>query len=312
MAGAQDSCEPVQALFPLELFRELLPRRHPIPLESDGADSGNPRQGTLEKTASLSKADEARSDSQKDSGIGRSVTSAESDQRVSPGSLSRMRDLTRSHIDTRRGTLKANSAEPADGETFTWSQYTVGIICALPKELIAVRSLFDRTHKSLDKAQNDSNQYVLGQMGHHMAVAACLPAGEYGTNSAAAVASNMSTSFRSIRFCLLVGIGGGVPSGDNDICLGDVVVGLPPRTYPSVIQYDLGKENDGGSFEPTGSLSPPPRELTTAISVLRSDPGLRIDPLRSHLSAITSQMSEYSCPGEDFDVCVEDARRSDL
>ncbi|KAK2061875.1 hypothetical protein LY76DRAFT_671376 [Colletotrichum caudatum] len=63
----------------------------------------------------------------------------------------------------------------------------------------------------------------------------CLPSGQYGTNNAAIVASNMRSSFPTIRAGLMVGVGGGVPGDSFDIRLGDVVVGT------TVIQYDLGK-----------------------------------------------------------------------
>ncbi len=72
---------------------------------------------------------------------------------------------------------------------------------------MAVRALFDRKHARAEVTVDDSNHYALGQMAQHMIVTVCLPAGEYGTNSAAAVASNMVRSFPCIRFCLLFGMG---------------------------------------------------------------------------------------------------------
>lgn len=199
------------------------------------------------------------------------------------------------------------SAASIDGGRYILRQYTVGILCALPKELMAVRALFDRKHVSLEVPLDDSNQYALGQMAQHMVVTACLPAGEYGTNSAATVASNMVRSFPCIRFCLLVGIGGGAPSEKNDIRLGDVVVSLPSGKYSGVIQYDLGKEKEGIPFELTGTLQRPPRVLTTAISALRSDPNLRSDPLGPHLRKIAAGLSEYSHPGQELDVLFQTA-----
>ena len=41
--------------------------------------------------------------------------------------------------------------------------------------------------------------------------------------SAAKVATQVLSSFKWLRFGLMVGIGGGVPSEENDIRLGDVV-----------------------------------------------------------------------------------------
>src|SRR6266480_6236147 len=117
--------------------------------------------------------------------------------------------------------------------------YTVGVVCALNKELLAVRSLFDSRHGDLKTPLQDTNHYALGRIGRHNVVAACLPSGEYGTNSAAIVASHMRRTFPAVEFCLLVGIGGGVPSQQNDIRLGDVVVSQPTDTHTGVIQYDL-------------------------------------------------------------------------
>jgi len=57
------------------------------------------------------------------------------------------------------------------------------------------------------------------------------------------------SDFLSIRFRLLVGIGGGVPDEEedgNDIRLGDVVVSKPPASFGGVVQYDLGKYSTSG------------------------------------------------------------------
>ncbi|KAG5794496.1 hypothetical protein H9Q69_006452 [Fusarium xylarioides] len=129
-----------------------------------------------------------------------------------------------------------------DMQAYPHSAYTVGIICALPLELRAVRALFDTEHNEHTRMKGDSNTYALGTMGQHMIVAACLPSGEYGTNAAAEVASNMKRTYHELEFCLLVGIGGGAPSPDIDIRLGDVVVSLPTPQSSGVIQYDRGKE----------------------------------------------------------------------
>jgi hypothetical protein len=47
---------------------------------------------------------------------------------------------------------------------------------------------------------------VLGRIHEHNVVIACLPAGMYGTNAAATVATNMLRTFPGIQFSLLVGI----------------------------------------------------------------------------------------------------------
>lgn len=70
---------------------------------------------------------------------------------------------------------------------------------------------------------------------------ACLPYGLTGTTPAATVAIQMRSAFPSIRFGLMVGIGGGVPSASIDIRLGDVVVSQPHMSHGGVVQYDFGK-----------------------------------------------------------------------
>lgn len=218
------------------------------------------------------------SNSLMDSGLGTSLGTLVSEDRSSPLSGS----STRRSVKSSREFHSPEAPEPSASvncKMYVRSEYTVGIICALSRELKAVRALFDDRHEILWTEQGDSNQYALGKMERHMVVAACLTASEYGTNSAAAVASNMARSFTSLQFCLLVGIASGVPSEKSDIRLGDVVVSQPIGTCPGVLQYDLGKETAGRSFEQTGSLQRPSRALTAAISALRSDPDLPANPL---------------------------------
>jgi hypothetical protein len=62
-----------------------------------------------------------------------------------------------------------------------------------------------------------------------------LPAGVTGTISAAKLAIQTLVTFLTLRFGLMVGIGGGVPSEAYDIRLGDVAVSQPARTFGGVI-----------------------------------------------------------------------------
>lgn len=184
-------------------------------------------------------------------------------------------------------------------ESLRAEDYAVGIICALPLELLAVRALFDQTHPDLQLSAADSNHYALSSIGRQKVVAACLPDGEYGTNSAADIASNLRRSFVSVKFCLLVGIGGGVPSSRNDIRLGNVVVSKPIGTSPGVIQYDMGKDLKNGIFEQNRSLQAPPRLVITALSSLKSDPYLPRAPLQEYIEEIAACRKEYRYPGPE-------------
>jgi nucleoside phosphorylase len=124
----------------------------------------------------------------------------------------------------------------------------------------------------------DSNTYRLGRIGKHYIVIACLPGGQYGTTSATTVANNMIRTFsKSLRIGLMVGIGGGIPSADNDIRLGDIVISYPQGTCGGVIQYDMGQVIAGGEYERKGSLNSPPRALLTAVGTMRAA-ALRDDP----------------------------------
>ncbi|KAJ5517508.1 hypothetical protein N7527_009068 [Penicillium freii] len=123
--------------------------------------------------------------------------------------------------------------------TLSHEDYTVGWICALPLEMAAAKLMLDAIHPSLPRSPTDQNTYILGNIGDHNVVIACLPSGAYGIVSAATVAMQLLSSFHSIRFGLMVGIGGGVPNGNADIRLGDIVVSQPTDTSGGVIQYDL-------------------------------------------------------------------------
>jgi nucleoside phosphorylase len=158
--------------------------------------------------------------------------------------------------------------QPAEMLKLPPQSYTVGWICALPCELTAARELFDACHEQLEsQAKHDENNYILGRMGKHNVAIACLP--EYGTNRAAIAAKSMQSTFPNLRFGVLVGVGGGMPSAENDIRLGDIAVSLPSEQGGGVIQYDLGRREVDGFYR-RGALSKPPVLLRTAISNLRA------------------------------------------
>ena len=157
-----------------------------------------------------------------------------------------------------------------NGLTLSRGDYTVGWVCALPVERACATSMLDQVHCNFPVLPTDHNTYTLGRIGNHNIVVACLPNGEYGIASAATVATQLLSSFPSIRFGLMVGIGGGVPNKDVDIRLGDVVVSKPTGGYGGVIQYDYGKAVHGGLTR-TGTLNRPPNLILTALAVLEAN-----------------------------------------
>jgi nucleoside phosphorylase len=160
----------------------------------------------------------------------------------------------------------------------------VGWVCALPVELTAAQVMLDEEYEALDPKANDTNIYILGRISEHNVVITCLPTGRIGTNSAAAVAVRMQSAFTSIRFGLMVGIGGGVPSVE-DIRLGDVVVSRPHNVHGGVVQYDFGKATPG-EFERTGLLNSPPEILLNAISNIQADQLVGKSRLSEYLSKL--------------------------
>jgi nucleoside phosphorylase len=147
--------------------------------------------------------------------------------------------------------------------------YTIGWVCALPVELAAAQEMLDEEHETPRTDAHDTNIYTCGRVGEHNVVIACLPEGQTGTNSAAAVAMQMKSAFTSTRFGLMVGIGGGAPSEEADVRLGDVVVSRPHKAHGGVVQYDSGKATPSG-FERTGFLNTPPTILLNAVANLRA------------------------------------------
>src|SRR4051812_37116540 len=85
--------------------------------------------------------------------------------------------------------------------------YTIGWICALSLELTAAKAVLDQTYPALPQQASDNNIYTYGRIGAHNIVVTCISEGAYGTTSATLVASQLRSSFPSLKFCLMVGVG---------------------------------------------------------------------------------------------------------
>ncbi|KAI0517880.1 nucleoside phosphorylase domain-containing protein [Xylaria bambusicola] len=166
----------------------------------------------------------------------------------------------------------------------TRNDYTVGWICALPKEQTAAIAMLDQRHSDLPRLPNDHNTYALGSINNHNIVITCLPTGKIGTVSAATVATQMVNAFPSIKFGLMVGIGGGIRL---QVRLGDIVVGTPIGPYPGVVQWDMGKEGEN-NFTRTGSLNNPPSLLLGAVSRLRTEHELGDSKMSAYVNEMVS------------------------
>ncbi|GFF54553.1 hypothetical protein IFM46972_10053 [Aspergillus udagawae] len=221
---------------------------------------------------------------------------------------------------------------PQTARKFAHGDYTVGWICALPEtEFVAAGAMLDEEHPVLPAIQlQDTNSYLLGRIGDHNIVIACLPAETTGKVSAATVAKDMLRSFPAVRFGLMVGTGGGAPyygtqgSGNTefseqeeedsedeledirDIRLGDVVVSLHSKSAEAVVQYDFGKSLQEKEFVHTGGkLNKPPAIVLSAVSVLQQQhrrKGHTISELLADtLSKNPGMAEEFRYPGSAKD-----------
>ena len=173
-------------------------------------------------------------------------------------------------------------------------EYTVGWICPLEDDLFASTRMLDQKHDRLPKDSRDTNTYRYGSVAGHNVVMAGLPV-SMGESSATDVANNMWRTFRYLRFVLLVGIGGGVPSQDlkDDIHLGDVVVSQPTSTYPGIVQWDMGKRYPDGKFQRIQTLDKPPKELLGALQDLSIRVWEGECTLLDNLKAIKNEEFQY-------------------
>ncbi|PWY90581.1 purine and uridine phosphorylase [Aspergillus sclerotioniger CBS 115572] len=185
--------------------------------------------------------------------------------------------------------------------------YTIAWISPLEVELTAAYLMLDEEHPPLAQPLGDPNHYTLGRIATHNIVIVNLPI--TGNTSTAAAVAHMRRTFPSVRFGVLVGIGGGVPAVTDKgrIHLGDVVVGKPDMGTPGVVEYANFQEwSDGwSSYAKCGSLLLPPAELLEGVQVVeRKRARLRVDPVREHLRRIDTTirgLRRYDFPGRSQD-----------
>jgi nucleoside phosphorylase len=133
--------------------------------------------------------------------------------------------------------------------------YAVAWFAPLEIEAQAALHMLDNKHRGrFPMGRGDDYVFQAGDMCGHNVIIATLPAGqEYGTGSAAALASQVKRFFPNLWFGLLVGVAAGLPNFSRcpplDIRLGDVLVGLPTGESAGLIAYDLGKETGQNGFQ---------------------------------------------------------------
>ncbi|PNP80121.1 hypothetical protein FNYG_06540 [Fusarium nygamai] len=178
---------------------------------------------------------------------------------MNPASLPERDDEDHLQLPKRQKTSHSNAEND-----LPYDRYTIAWVCALYIETAAALAMLDEKHAELPRRPNDNNTYTLGRIKNHNIVIACLPQDQYGNINAANVVTNLTRTFPSIRYGLMVGIGGAAPA-NKDIRLGDIVVGT------RVMQYDHGKILSGGEMQRTAIPKTPHQSLCTAVTNLRAN-----------------------------------------
>ncbi|CAD0087219.1 unnamed protein product [Aureobasidium mustum] len=178
--------------------------------------------------------------------------------------------------------------------------YLTGIVYSLDIELEAIKLFLDEIHVMLPPIEPDQNNYTLGSMcGHNVVIA---PSRMAGPSPRATAAQSMIRSFPDIRFCLLVGIGSGIPTDGRDIRLGDVIVSKPSAEHGGVVQINITTRQ---KFSPIGTLGSPSSLLLQAIGLLQARDELGELNLSQDISEILAHARNadlYEFPGRHRDL----------
>ncbi|KAF2678090.1 purine and uridine phosphorylase [Lentithecium fluviatile CBS 122367] len=190
--------------------------------------------------------------------------------------------------------------------------FTIGWISPLPLEKEAAQLVLDEEYPQED-VQYQNTFYLGGRIGQHKVVIGVQR--KIGLSGAAVLAEKMRAGFPNIKYFVLVGIAGGVPSygptgAASEIVLGDVVVSSPQGNHGGVLQYDKGAWKGEGRLNFRGHTNGIPGDLLAAVNNFRAkgwsktnvsetlkQMRLKLDEKRQH---------QYDDPGPTRDRLFED------
>jgi nucleoside phosphorylase len=130
------------------------------------------------------------------------------------------------------------------------------ILTALDKEFQAMEDVLSQDENSPredPQLGSDRTLYPHYKIGNKDAV---LAKTGMGNNKASAITTKMHTTYPSIKYIIMVGIAGGIPNCNDamkHIRLGDIVL----SGEKGIIQHDMGKNTQKGSFEYNFEPRPP-------------------------------------------------------
>ncbi|KAK1658966.1 Pfs, NACHT and WD domain protein [Colletotrichum godetiae] len=184
-------------------------------------------------------------------------------------------------------------------------------------EAKAALLMLDQKHDGrFGVSRGDDYVFHAGSMCGHNIIIATLPAGqEYGTGSAAALASQVRKFFPNLWFGLLVGVAAGLPNlscqPPRDIRLGDVLVALPDDNTAGLVAYYLGKNTGDGSFQPLRLghvLAETETIVRSAIGKIRLNAVNDAESFLSYYQQIIGRShggNEFEDSGQKYDVLHE-------
>lgn len=141
--------------------------------------------------------------------------------------------------------LKDTSQQP-----LTYVDYTVACIYFIEVKLTSIEGILDEIYDPLP-TDRDQNAYTLKKIDEHSVVMTILF--EIENSATTTMTTQLFNDFPSIRFGLLVGIGGEVSENESkdNVRLDDIIMSQPTVIFRDVVQYDLKKRLVDRSFERT-------------------------------------------------------------
>ncbi|EFY88015.1 G-protein beta WD-40 repeats containing protein, putative [Metarhizium acridum CQMa 102] len=171
---------------------------------------------------------------------------------------------------------------------------TVAIFVALVLESVAVVLSFDEEFHCHTKGAK--YVYRFGRIGQHCVVVA--QPNDMGKVNASNISAHVTNVFPNVRLALMVGIGGGIPGGEKDIRLGDVVVSKPEDGLPGVLEYDFVRVEGDGRLVRKGTLDKPHPTLLSAVNYIEGEEIMDRSSLPENLDYIIRKSAKFQHPGK--------------
>lgn len=186
---------------------------------------------------------------------------------------------------------------------------TVGLITAIPEELVAMRALLDNV--SGHDVPGDPAHYVRGTLPsrdpdrRHEVVLTQL--GATANNAAADGSTHLLRSFPSVRILVMAGTAAGVPKPyqpDRHVRLGDIVA----ATY-GICDYEHLRVTSGGA-QPRASFPLPSPTLVRCADMLKADELAGLRPWERWLDIRRRPgLASFGRPAESTDIVYDSAGR---